>query len=219
MIRYYYALVTHVDREIGRLVECLQRQGTFDETIFVVNSDHGEMLGNHGFVEKCLMYEESVRVPCLVSWPVAIPERQRVAAPLGGVDLVPTLLELAGLPVPETMDGRSLAAEITAGRAARPRPAGVRRDRQRRSAVPAAARSRAVRGPTSWCATADWKYVWNRFDGDELYRLDEDPAEMKNLAQGPGSGPRIDRMRCLITGMLGNTGPGLYEWCLHEQER
>ena len=68
----------------------------------------------------------------------------------------------------------------------------------------------------------DWKYVWNRFDGDELYRLDEDPAEMNNLAPAPGSGQRIDRMRGLITGMLDTTGPGLYQWCLHdlhEQER
>ena len=61
--------------------------------------------------------------------------------------------------------------------------------------------------------------MWNRFDADELYRLDEDPAEMNNLAAAPGSGQSIDRMRRLITRMLGNTGPGLYEWCLREQER
>ena len=217
VIRYYYALVTHVDREIGRLVECLQRQGTFDETIFVLNSDHGEMLGNHGFVEKCLMYEESVRVPCLVSWPVAIPERQRVAAPLGGVDLVPTLLELARVPVPETMDGRSLAAEITAGR--EPQPAPVFAEIASGEAL-----YRRQHEPEQFAAhvmvrDGDWKYVWNRFDADELYRLDEDPAEMNNLVEAPAAGPRIERMRRLITGMLGNTGPGLYEWCLHEQER
>ena len=61
--------------------------------------------------------------------------------------------------------------------------------------------------------------MWNRFDADELYRLDEDPSEMTNLAEDPHSGQRIDHMRTLITGMLGNTGPGLYEWCLRERER
>ena len=84
VIRYYYALVTHIDQQIGRLIDALERTGRFDRTIFVVNSDHGEMLGNHGFVEKALMYEESVRVPCLLSWPQAIPAGQRVTVPLGG---------------------------------------------------------------------------------------------------------------------------------------
>jgi arylsulfatase A-like enzyme len=175
------------------------------------------MLGDHGFVEKCLMYEESVRVPCLISWPVEIPAGQRVAAPLGGVDLVPTLLELAGLPVPATMDGRSFAADITAGR--EPHSAPVFAEIASGEAL-----YRRQHDPEQFAAhvmvrDGEWKYVWNRFDADELYRLDEDPAEMNNLAAAPGSGQSIDRMRRLITRMLGNTGPGLYEWCLREQER
>ena len=119
MIRYYYALVTHIDQQIGRLIDALERTGRFDRTIFVVNSDHGEMLGNHGFVEKALMYEESVRVPCLLAWPRAIPAGQRVTVPLGGVDLVPTLLDLAGAPLPDALEGRSVAHAITTGTAPR----------------------------------------------------------------------------------------------------
>ena len=216
VIRYYYALVTHVDHEIGRLVECLERRGTFDQTIFVVNSDHGEMLGNHGFVEKCLMYEESVRVPCLISWPVEIPPRQRVSAPLAGVDLVPTLLELAGVPVPQTMDGRSFAPDIAAGRAPLWAPvfaeiaSGEALYRRQHDLEQFAAHVMVRDG--------DWKYVWNRFDADELYRLDEDRAEMNNLAGAARWGQQIRKMRRLITGMLATTGPGLYQWCLDEEE-
>ena len=217
VIRYYYALVTHVDHEIGRLVEFLKRRGTFDETIFVVNSDHGEMLGNHGFVEKCLMYEESVRVPCLISWPAQIPAGQRVAAPFGGVDLTPTLLELAGAPIPEKMDGRSVAADLLAAAAPQAKPVFA-------EIASGEALYRRQHDPAQFAAhvmvrDGGWKYVWNRFDDDELYHLDADPAEMHNLAPDPACGPRIRALRELIVAMLATTGPGLYDWCLHHEGR
>ena len=116
MMQYYHALVAHVDREVGRLVESLERQGLRDDTIFVFSSDHGEQLGNHGFVEKGYFYEESVRVPCVVSWPSRLPREMRVSTPLAGVDLMPTLLDLTGGRAPERIDGRSLAADLLAAR-------------------------------------------------------------------------------------------------------
>lgn len=214
VMRYYYALVTHVDAEIGRLVKCLESREMLDQTIFVLNSDHGEMLGNHGFVEKCLMYEESVRVPCLISWPGNIPADQRVTAPLAGVDMVPTLLDLVGAPVPELMDGRSFASEICAGREPEERPvfAEIASD---------AAVYRGEFGPEQFAAhvmvrDGGWKYVLNRHDEDELYHLNSDPSEMDNLARDSSHRNRIRSMRRLIANMLENTGPGIYEWCLSD---
>ena len=214
VMRYYYALVTHVDHEIGRLVECLERRGIFDQTIFVVNSDHGEMLGNHGFVEKCLMYEESVRVPCLISWPEGIPENQQVSAPLAGVDMVPTLLDLVEAPIPEKMDGRSFAADIRTGRqpVAKPIFAEIASD---------AAINKGQFVPEQFAAhvmvrDGEWKYVWNRHDESELYHLDTDPSEMINLALDSSYGNRINKMKHLITDMLRNSGPGIYKWCLQD---
>ena len=175
VIRYYYALVTHIDRELGRLVDCLDRLGRFDDTLFLFNSDHGEMLGNHGFVEKCCMYEEAVRVPCLVSWPRRIPAGQRVATPLAGVDLVPTLLELIGIGLPERIDGRSFAADLTA--AGRPEARPVFAEIASDLAIYRGNRDRDQLAAHLIVRNDDWKYVWNRFDGDELYDLRSDPSE------------------------------------------
>jgi len=211
VIRYYYALITHVDTEIGRLIEALERKGLLDSTIFVLNSDHGEMLGNHGFVEKCLMYEESVRVPCLISWPDRIPANQRVATPFAGVDMVPTLLDLVGAPMPAPIDGRSFARAIVESQVPEPRPifAEIASD---------AAVYRGNRPPDHFAAhimvlDGNWKYVRNRFDDDELYHLQDDPAEMINLAAVPGQAERVGDMKMLAADMVSGTGPGLYEWC------
>ena len=211
VIRYYYALVTHIDQQIGRLIDALERSGRFDRTIFVVNSDHGEMLGNHGFVEKALMYEESVRVPCLLSWPRAIPAGQRVTVPLGGVDLVPTLLDLAGAPLPDALEGRSVAHAIMAGTAPEPAPVFA-------EVASAAAIYEGDRDPAQYAAHVmvladDWKYVWNRFEGDELYDLAADPAEMDNRAASPPCAQRVAEMRRLIVAMLERNGPGPFAWC------
>ena len=215
LMRYYYALVTHIDNEVGRVIECLDRMGTLDNTIVVVNSDHGEMLGNHGFVEKCLMYEESVRVPCLISWPGGIPLGQRVAAPLGGVDMFPTLLELCGCQVPDPIDGRSFAADLCSGRPSEVMPvfAEIASD----EAIYRGNDNHEQFAAHVMVRDDGWKYVWNRHDSDELYHLDTDPSEMVNLASDAFCMKRIKDMRRLITGMLEKTGPGLYDWCIRSK--
>ena len=109
---HYFALITHIDTQVGRIVTALEEQDLLDDTILVFMSDHGELLGDHGFVQKCLMYEGSVRVPCLISWPGHLPRGHRVATPLAGVDLMPTLLDLAGQSPPAPIDGRSVAEAI-----------------------------------------------------------------------------------------------------------
>ena len=211
VMRYYYALVTHIDQQIGRLATALERAGRFDRTIFVVNSDHGEMLGNHGFVEKALMYEESVRVPCLISWPEAIPAGQRVTAPLAGVDLAPSLLDLAGAPLPDALEGRSLAHAITTG--TDPEPAPVFAEVASAEAIYGGNRDPEQNAAHMMVLADDWKYVWNRFEVDELYDLAADPAEMDNRAESPSCAARVAEMRRLIVAMLERTGPGLYDWC------
>ena len=118
MMTYYYALITHIDTQAGRLLNALE--GT--NTVVAFMSDHGELLGDHGFTEKCLMYEGSGRVPCLLSWQHHLPSGFRVKTPLAGVDLMPTLLRFADQ-VPETpIDGRSVAEAILNGRQPEPQP-------------------------------------------------------------------------------------------------
>jgi arylsulfatase A-like enzyme len=210
MFAHYYALITHIDAEMGRLLDHLQRLGLTDDTVVVFSSDHGEMLGDHGFVEKCLMYEESVRVPCIVAWPAGLPAGHEVRGAVGGVDLMPTLLELAGAPIPAPMDGHSIADALRRG--TEPPPVPVLAE------LAEIASQDAILAPEQLAAhvmlrDGDWKYVRNRHDIDELYDLAADPREMCNLAATPAHGERLTAMRHRIAGLLRTTGPGPYAWC------
>jgi arylsulfatase len=211
MIAHYYALITHIDTQVGRLLDQLEASGQADNTIVAFISDHGELLGDHGFTEKVLMYESSVRVPWLMRWPAGFAGGQRIAVPVSGVDLVPTLLELAGVALAERMDGRSLASDLQASRqpAAEPVFAEIASARAvwqgdpdpEQLAAHVMVRAGAV------------KYVRNRFDIDELYDLTADPQELHNLATEPGQAQRIAGLRREIAAMVGQTGPGPYGWC------
>ncbi len=217
MTAFYFALVTHIDTQVGRLLQALEERDLLSNTIVTFISDHGELLGDHGYVEKCLMYEASVRVPCLISWPRQLPAGFRVAAPLAGVDLMPTLLDLAHETPPAPVDGRSVAEAIL-----------NRREPDRQPVFAEIASLDAIyhnaQDPEQLAAHAmvrdgNWKYVRNRFDIDELYDLDADPGEMNNLAGDADCANRIASMRGQIAGMIRRTGPGPYEWCLHEREK
>ena len=214
MFAHYYALVTHIDAEMGRLLGHLRRLGVADDTVVVFSSDHGEMLGDHGFVEKCLMYEESVRVPCILEWPAGLPAGGEVHSPVGGVDLMPTLLELAGAPLPAPLDGRSLAAALRRG--AEPEPAPVLAEIA--GITSEEAMEHGDLAPDQLAAhvmlrDGDWKYVRNRHDIDELYDLGADPREMHNVAAVPAHSGRVASMRRRIADLVSRTGPGPYAWC------
>ena len=209
---HYYALITHIDNQVGRLINMLKAQNQHNNTIVAFISDHGELLGDHGYVEKCLMYEASVRVPCLLSWPDHLPSELRVKTPLAGVDLMPTLLDLAGQSLPEPIDGRSVAASIlnTEEPAAQPIFAEI----SSLNAIYHGAEEEDQLAAHVMNYNGRWKYIRNRFDIDELYDLKTDPTEMNNLTHQPENQNRIRLMRGQIADMLCQTGPGPYEWCL-----
>jgi choline-sulfatase len=105
----YYAMVETVDRQFARVLAALDHVGQdIDDWIVVYTSDHGEMLGQHGIWEKQKLYEASARVPLLVRSPITIAAPRRCAANVSTCDLYATLCELAGLPVPDGLDSRSL---------------------------------------------------------------------------------------------------------------
>ena len=96
----YFANVTLVDRQVGKMLEALEGTGQLDNTIIVFTSEHGEMAGDHGMLEKRSMYEEASRVPLLIRVPDSEPDEARESKRISGsvslVDLVPTLLDLSG---------------------------------------------------------------------------------------------------------------------------
>jgi arylsulfatase A-like enzyme len=211
MMAYYYALVTHIDAEVGKLVAHLDQLGFGDDTVLAFISDHGEMLGDHHTVEKRLFYEASSRVPCLLSWPGGLPKGFTVTTPFGGVDLMPTLLDLAGVSFDHPVDGRSVADAIVKGE--QPELAPVFSEIASRDGIRSLSTAPEELAARVMVRDGDWKYVWNRMFMDELYDMEADPNEMKNLAEEADQQDRVEQMRGLIREMVQKTGPGVYDWC------
>ena len=108
-MRCYYAMTANLDWNVGRLLDAVEQAGIADSTIVVFTSDHGEMFGAQGRMKKNTFYEEAVRVPFLVRWPTGIPAGTVSDACLGTVDIMPTLLSTAGLPIPDEVEGMDLS--------------------------------------------------------------------------------------------------------------
>ena len=208
MMTYYYALITHIDNQVGRLLNALE--GT--NTVVAFMSDHGELLGDHGYTEKCLMYEASVRVPCLLSWQNQLPSGFRVTTPLAGVDLMPTVLGLAGHTPENPIDGRSVAEAILDEQEPEHQP--IFAEIASLDAIYHNANEPEELAACMMVTDGYWKYIRNRFDIDELYDLKTDPGEMQNIAERPEHKNRIAQMRQQIADMVSHTGPGPYAWCL-----
>ncbi|MCK4282674.1 MAG: sulfatase-like hydrolase/transferase, partial [Candidatus Brocadiae bacterium] len=110
----YYGMVAMIDDNVARLLDALRAKGVEENTVVVFVSDHGEFLGDHGFVLKGPMHYESVlRVPFILRCPALIPAGHCVEGLAGLIDLFPTILELAGVPVPDGTQGQSLLRQIT----------------------------------------------------------------------------------------------------------
>lgn len=113
----YYAAITALDEQLGRLLDALQAGGLADNTVVVFTSDHGDQLWSHGTMKKQQPYEESIGVPLLVRWPDRIPAGRLSDALVSIIDYTPTLLDLAGLPALPSAQGES-RAELLLGRQA-----------------------------------------------------------------------------------------------------
>ena len=166
-----------VDTHVGHILDTLAVCGLEGNTIVVYTSDHGDMMGSHRLLAKCVNFEEAVRVPQLVRLPgqrdqVCIPE------PVSQVDLVPTLLEVVGLPVPDRVQGRSLRP-ILEGRA----------DPHHHRDFVRSVYFETLQGPptrATMIRTRRHKLVNYHGHGlGELYDLEADPGEFDNLWDDP----------------------------------
>jgi arylsulfatase len=201
----YWAMCDLIDDQVGRLLDALDRTGQREDTLVVFMSDHGEMLGDHGFYLKGpYFYEPAIRVPLIASWPGKIaPGRARALVEL--VDLAPTLVELAGLPPYAGMQGRSLLPLLT-GRAARDR---------HRDDVYCEHYGTIHRQPgqepahATMIRTGRYKMAAvHGSDAGELYDLREDPAEVHNLWRDPAlQGVKLDLYRRLCDRMAFTVDP------------
>lgn len=177
--RGYYAMVSEVDHWVGEILDSLEALDLLDETLVIFTSDHGEDLGQHCRYGKGFPGWDSVsRVPMLVHWPDGVENPGRTERGITElVDLLPTLLEVAGLPVPSDLQGESfLAALADEGYAGR------------ESALLEHCDGRAVR-------TDRYRYALEPDGEERLYDLDSDPEEFHDVSADPGYGDALSECR------------------------
>ena len=176
----YYAMIKLIDDQVGRIVDALEETGQREHTVIIFTSDHGEILGDHGLIQKGpRFYEGLVRVPLMFSWPGQFEQGLRSEALVGLLDKAPTLLELAGLEVPERMQGKSLLP-ILRGEASPDH----HRDFVRCEYYDAAVRQNETFGTMY----RDKRYklvVYHGHEHGELYDLVADPGEFDNMWDEP----------------------------------
>lgn len=178
-LRLYYAMVTQLDANVGRLLAKLDDLGIADETVVVFTSDHGDMQGSHGLTNKGLAWEESSHVPQIVRVPGGR-SGYTCDGVVSGVDFFPTLLDFAGTPCPPDKEGVNLAPFLRGATDEQP--------------------TRVFSEMRPWCMVrdGDWKLVAERpaVTPSHLYNLAEDPYEMTNLVD---SSQHADTRRRLLS--------------------
>lgn len=187
----YYASISFMDAQVGRVVAALDRLGLADSTVIVFTSDHGYHMGEHGLWQKMTLFEEAARVPLLIVAP-GVGRRGGVAkAPVSHVDLFPTLAELCGVTPPANLQGQSLVP-ILRDPSATGRGWALTQVIRGVAGAPPEQGAKAKKGATERFSgyslrTARWRYTeWGEGrHGRELYDHQTDPKELTNLAELP----------------------------------
>lgn len=174
----YYALITHMDEQIGRILEALRETGQYDNTIIIFSADNGLAVGSHGLLGKQNLYQHSVNVPLMFSGP-GIPKNQQRDALVYLFDILPTLCDMVGTDVPKGVEGKSLFPVIQGKKT------------EVRDSVYTVYRD-IMRGLT------DQQYsliCYPKINHVQLFDLKNDPNELKNLAGDPAYADRVAKMK------------------------
>lgn len=197
-IAQYYAMVSAVDDQAGRLLRTLDSLGLADDTIVMVSSDHGDMLGSQGQRLKRKPWEESIRVPGIVRYPRRIQAHRTSDVLFTHVDFAPTLLGLCGIRPPAAMQGADLSRVLTGESAKGPEAAFLQ-----------------IFGPYEGDGTPDgWRglrtsrYTYARHQSKPwvLYDLDRDPYQMTNLVDDPKAASLQRDLDAKLTAWMKRTG-------------
>ena len=175
-LRHYLAFCTYEDYLFGKLLDTLKQTGQYDNTVVIYLSDHGDYAAEHGLFAKGLpCFEGAYRIPLLIGGAAIEKPGREINEFVSLADLAPTILELAGIKFIREFSGKSLMPFIKDKKVV-----------NWRDAVFTQTNGNELYGIQRSVTTDKWKYVYNGFDYDELYDLEYDRHEMKNLSRDTG---------------------------------
>ena len=180
----YLATVTYMDEQVGRILNCLKELELEKETAIIFTSDHGYLLGEHHFWQKGNLREEVTRVPLIVKAPLM--ESGRTKAIVELVDLFPTACELAGLATPASVQGRSLLPVLLDSK-----------KKIKQSALSFVPKGTGLR-------TGQWSYMKYKDGTEELYDMNKDPKQFRNLAVQPKFENQLLKQRKILAKRMAN---------------
>ncbi|WP_197454523.1 sulfatase [Stieleria varia] len=194
LLQSYYASVSYMDAQVGRVLDALRDQGLEDNTIVVFTSDHGYLLGHHEKFQKQHLFEEATRVPFIISVPWLTDQHGQATERITElVDLYPTLTDLADIPAPKTLQGSSLKpllVDINSPQWAKKHAFTISRSG-----------GESIR-------TTDWRFTQWGFGeaGAELYDLQNDPGEFTNLANNPQYAATVAELQSTLNARRNDAG-------------
>jgi len=217
--RCYYAMSKNMDDNLGRLLKFLDESGLSDDTILVFTSDHGEMLGSQGRINKMVPYAEAVNTPLVIRWPGHVRADVRTDVLHSPIDHMPTLCGLAGLTTPDTADGMDMSPVLLSGKKV---------DRDAILMANYVSHWDYCDSGTIWpewrgVRTERYTYAQWLTGEEELYDNLEDPCQMRNLAKGGQHLPMMQKMRSRLKDFLADAhdrfmpGTGYADW--YDDER
>jgi arylsulfatase A-like enzyme len=197
---YYYAAISFIDYQVGRMLESLQTSGQLENTMIVFTSDHGEYLGDYGCYGKRGMHDASCRIPMIVRYPREFEPRTVCDRPVSLIDLAPTFLNIAKAKADMPLDGCDLRKVVSG--------------EEEREVV----FSQYNRGHNAnyMAVSQEWKYIYSAAGGQEfLFDRVHDPLETRNCLHTPGKAEPLQKMKSALIEHLTNCG---HTECLDGQE-
>ncbi len=192
----YYGMIECIDNQVGKLMNELEKSGVADDTILVFTSDHGDMIGSHGYKAKRWPHEESSRIPFLIRYPKTLAAGKVITDPFGAPDIYPTLAGLAGVQVPKGLDGMDYSQLLTG-----------KSDKPPRDYVYMEMHYAYVPWP-GWRAirTKDMLYARTVDKPWLLYDLKKDPWEKNNLVDDLSSADMVKKLDERLISIMKQTG-------------
>lgn len=181
----YYAMISHMDHRVGDVLAALRNQGQLDDTIIVYTADHGIALGQHGLMGKQNLYDHSIRIPFILKGP-GVPQAKQCSELTCQYDIFPTLCDLAGVLIPQTVDGKSLLPLLQGDQSqVHESVFAVYKDLQR---MVCDGKWKLIR----YYRPEEHNYGTDRI---QLFNLEEDPWELNDLSEDEQCADRLKKLK------------------------